>query len=412
MWSSCPFCTLQVLSTELQRHANNHFEDEDQDVRLANHNISVDNPMQAAASVSSEENIRRLQVRDANLKREVKHGFMTLLNNCLESESGNSINILSGYTDHFQSLKFEDVGWGCGWRNIQMLASHLLVQRQEAREVLFGGVGFVPDIPSLQRWLEIAWGKGFDAAGSNDFDQKIYGKRTWIGTTECAALFRSFGLRARIADFCFSTPPDDVVKPPQVIGPMDKYLNRSDASDPGSSSNAKCCPESVNGQQLLANWVWSYFSDNSRLSRSGCNQVVVTEKAPLYFQHDGHSRTIVGIQLKNLPNGMQQSNLLILDPAHKTQVLESCLSKKVGWQRFIKRGVHTLKKTEYQLCYVDPGIAAGPELEKLKTLDSSRFEFEHLAMLLWCVISVSDPHMIYYFFQLVIDVPGWRLPNM
>lgn len=36
---------------------------------------------------------------------------------------------------------------------------------------------------------------------------------------------------------------------------------------------------------------------------------------PLYFQHDGHSRTIVGIQVKHQPKGSQY-NLLILDPGH------------------------------------------------------------------------------------------------
>ncbi|KAD7480530.1 hypothetical protein E3N88_03666 [Mikania micrantha] len=391
-WSSCPFCTLQVLSIELEMHANSHFEDEDEDLAM-DEDIAFDyksvrhlplpkvSPMHPVSDfLTSDENICSLvsaQARDANFNR----GFLALLKNCLELEcekstsTTTSITILSGYVDHFQSLEFEDVGWGCGWRNIQMLASHLLVQRQEAKEVLFGGVGFVPDIPSLQRWLEIAWGKGFDVAGSNDFDQKIYGKRAWIGTTECAALFRSFGIRAHIVDFCFSTP-QDVGKPPKVVGPIDRYLNRPDTcGDPGSSTNAKCFPVLVNGHQLLANWVWSYFSDNSRCIKSGCSQVVVAEKAPLYFQHDGHSRTIVGIQLKSLLNGMQQFTFLVLDPVHKTQVLESCLRKKVGWQRFIKRGVHTLKKTEYQLCYVDPGIATGAEMEKLKTLDSTRFEF-------------------------------------
>ncbi|KAL8192701.1 hypothetical protein R6Q57_027149 [Mikania cordata] len=446
-WSSCPFCTLQVLSIELEMHANSHFEDEDEDEDLAmDEDIafdykSVDSPMHPVSDfLTSDENICSLvsaQARDANFNR----GFMALLKNCLELEcekytsTTTSITILSGYVDHFQSLEFEDVGWGCGWRNIQMLASHLLVQRQEAKEVLFGGVGFVPDIPSLQRWLEIAWGKGFDVAGSNDFDQKIYGKRAWIGTTECAALFRSFGIRAHIVDFCFSTP-QDVGKSPKVVGPIDRYLNRPDTcGDPGSSTNAKCFPVLVNGHQLLANWVWSYFSDNSRCIKSGCSQVVVAKKAPLYFQHDGHSRTIVGIQLKSLLNGMQQFTFLVLDPVHvsaiymliswymlvfanmslagfadcmcnagdlvfltlmhciinwisfnmvtgifkifklkrlfyppfffhclafmltlyylkwcqKTQVLESCLRKKVGWQRFIKRGVHTLKKTEYQV---------------------------------------------------------------
>lgn len=186
-------------------------------------------------------------------------GFMTLLKDCLEWESRKSTStttsILSGYVDHFQSVAFEDVGWGCGWRNIQMLASHLLVQRQqETTQVLFGGLGLVPDIPSLQSWLEIAWDKGFDAIGSSHFHHKIYGKRTWIGTTECAALFRSFGLRARIVDFSTSTTPQLTC-------------------DSGSSSNL------VN-HQLLANWVWSYFSDNNNSSSSRLqNQVVVTEKA-------------------------------------------------------------------------------------------------------------------------------------
>lgn len=386
-WSSCPFCYQQVLSVQLERHANNHFEDQDENQDIAfdfdfdshSHSpqhITVDNPMlpetERSEATTSNQNIRSsVSLQDTNL------GFIPLLNKSLECDAGKSTSILSGYVDHFQTLEFEDVGWGCGWRNIQMLASHLLVQSQEAREVLFGGVGFVPDIPSLQTWLETAWEKGFDIAGSNDFDRKICGKQSWIGTTECAALFRSFGLRARIVDFSSSTRDygSSVAKrkkPTQVIGPMDKYLNKpaAAAADAGSS-NDKCM---VKGHQLLANWVWSYFSDNMP-TESSCNRVVVTEKAPLYFQHDGHSRTIVGIQLKSLPNGMQQYNLLILDPAHKTQVLKSCLSKKVGWQRFIKRGVHTLKKPDYQLCYMDPGIATGTEMEKLKILDSTRFEF-------------------------------------
>ncbi|KAI3749129.1 hypothetical protein L6452_12731 [Arctium lappa] len=379
-WSSCPFCYQQVLSEQLERHANNHFEDQDENEDIAfdffdspQHNTTtrVDNPMQPEtgsltrseeATTSNQKNIHS----SVSLQDTTNLGFIPLLKNALECDACKSTSILSGYVDHFQTLDFEDVGWGCGWRNIQMLASHLLVQTQEAREVLFGGAGFVPDIPSLQRWLETAWDKGFDIAGSNDFDRKIYGKRSWIGTTECAALFRSFGLRARIVDFS----RDYGSKRKKVIGPMDKYLNKPVAADAGSSDD-KCM---VEGRQLLANWVWSYFSDNM-LSKSSCNRVVVTQKAPLYFQHDGHSRTIVGIQLKSLPNGVQQYNLLILDPAHKTQVLKSCLSKKVGWQRFIKRGIHTLKKPDYQLCYMDPGIATGTEMEKLKILESTRFEF-------------------------------------
>lgn len=43
-----------------------------------------------------------------------------------------------------------DAGWGCGYRNIQMQASHLLLTSPEHSRVLFGGAGFIPDI---REWL-------------------------------------------------------------------------------------------------------------------------------------------------------------------------------------------------------------------------------------------------------------------
>ncbi|KAI0496499.1 hypothetical protein KFK09_022816 [Dendrobium nobile] len=121
-----------------------------------------------------------LQIKSTFYK--VEGGIMYLLRRCLQLENRKCII-------------------GCGWRNIQMLSSHLLMQRKEARDVLFGGSEFVHDILSLQRWLEIAWERGFDVPGSNSFNKEVYGSKKWIGTTECVALFRSFGLRARVVDF-------------------------------------------------------------------------------------------------------------------------------------------------------------------------------------------------------------------
>lgn len=243
----------------------------------------------------------------------VEGGLMALLRKCLELESENSTSILSGYVDHFQSIEYEDVGWGCGWRNIQILSSHLLHQRQEARGVLFGGSGFIPDIPSLQRWLEIAWEKGFDEPGSDHFDQKIYGLKKWIGTTECASLLRSFGLRAKIVDFgpkefeslYLSVPGSSLgaevkrignggkKKGVQVSGPMDKYVVRknhgsnSSVQEKASSStmqlgnslgNENSITRKSKGQQVLFDWVWNYFSD-SNSNKSGNGRVIVSEKA-------------------------------------------------------------------------------------------------------------------------------------
>lgn len=226
---------------------------------------------------------------------------MALLKNCLASESGNVTSILSGYVDHFQSKESEDVGWGCGWRNIQMLSSHLIAQRQEAREVLYGGAGFVPDIASLQGWLELAWEQGFDTQGSNDFEREIYGKRNWIGTTECATLLRSFGLRAMIVDFCkkgmqlasSSTAlkcgemaiNEEIVgkrKLHHVYGPMDRFLTRGDHDLSHQFSTGpeglKCAPVGKDkGHGVIIDWVWNYFSDHNS-TKPGCQRVVLSEK--------------------------------------------------------------------------------------------------------------------------------------
>jgi zinc finger-containing ubiquitin peptidase 1 len=201
---------------------------------------------------------------------------MTLLRSCLESEGASSTSILSGHIDHHQSLS-SDKGWGCGWRNIQMLSSHLLNQRPEARQLLFGGSGFVPDIHSLQRWLEIAWDKEFDTIGSSHFHNKVYGAKKWIGTTECATLFRSFGLRARIVDFD-STESSDIQtnngKHPksQVRGPMDNFVTKN---TPANSSSQLCQEQaqSMRGRQVLVDWVWNYFASGCS-DRSGMQQCV------------------------------------------------------------------------------------------------------------------------------------------
>lgn len=58
-----------------------------------------------------------------------------------------------------------DARWGCGYRNIQVMASGLMARAPELRRLLFVGQG-VPTVPSLQQWLEVAWGDGFDVEGA------------------------------------------------------------------------------------------------------------------------------------------------------------------------------------------------------------------------------------------------------
>ncbi|KAF8042983.1 hypothetical protein BT93_A1347 [Corymbia citriodora subsp. variegata] len=402
--SSCPFCSLSVPSRELERHANGHFEDEEsvEDMELARR-IAIAPPSPPLTMTNRLETDKLKEVNshevaevdtarcDGRTSGDVEDDIFHLVSLQTISSFYKVEDGLMALLKRRLELEAEH-----GWRNIHMLSSHLLVERQEAKEGLFGGSGFVPDIVSLQRWLEIAWKRGFDEVGSEHFNHKIYGFSSWIGTTECAALFRSFGLRTRIVDFdSQSMGARGKRNAVQIHGPMDRYLakRRQISPEVGSSIGHTACSyiqadqisdssnkdlgissaRSSKGQEVLTDWVWRYFSDKSFINNC-FSRVSITRKTPLYFQHDGHSRTIVGIQVIHQPKGMQKYNLLVLDPAHRTATLERSLKRDAGWQKLIKRGVHTLKKPQYQLCYIDPGIAKGEELEQLKIMDNVYIE--------------------------------------
>lgn len=412
----------------------------------------------------------------------VREGLMHLLQRCLEADqrAGFSTIALSGWVEHYESRHREDLGWGCGWRNIQMLTSHLLMTDQDARDVLFGGCGFVPDILSLQRWVELAWRNGFDTPGADYFNWEIVGTHKWIGTTECAALLRSFGMRARIVDFqsfgpgrveaqdadaqptrssltswksstkldddsssgsrsrsqsrsrsgsisrhqspvgsdsqdasectgCGEFPiqgvryhHSDVRHADLCVACMEKMRNSSskherdiaegyegvDCENTSSSRSrddaAAVLSEGSNRHQHIVDWVWNYFMERQNRSTAAAatafdrlrQPIVLSKRSPLYFQHRGHSRTIVGIEKRRRPGGGHEDMyLLVLDPSQKTGDIVRTLREKSGWQRLLKRGLQTLKHAEYQLCYVDPGLATGEEYESLKVLSSVHYTY-------------------------------------
>ncbi len=56
-------------------------------------------------------------------------------------------------------------------------------------------------------------------------------------------------------------------------------------------------------------------------------------KPPLYFQHQGHSRTLVGVERIQLhPGHAAEVSLLLLDPGQSVRELAQALRDKRGWQ--------------------------------------------------------------------------------
>ncbi|KAM7382363.1 hypothetical protein PAMP_002094 [Pampus punctatissimus] len=221
---------------------------------------------------------------------------------------------LSADTDHFCSSA-GDKGWGCGHRNFQMLLSSL--HRIDTYSP-FLQEKVVPTIPRVQSMIEDAWKGGLDPQGASHFNQRLQGTRAWIGTTEIYVLLTSLGISARIIDFHQPTGPGDT-------------------------------------HPRLFDWVKQYFCQSSRNSRLP-PRLIQTSLPPLYLQHQGHSRTIVGLEQKTNGNLC----LLLLDPAASPSDTMKLLSRDTisSAIRHIRKFPSSLKHKQYQVVTVQGMLSA------------------------------------------------------
>lgn len=180
-------------------------------------------------------------------------------------------------------------GFGCGFRNAQMMLSSLLNIDQYRTHLHNLGITDVPHIPALQKRIEGAWGEGYDPEGAAHYSGTLYNTSCWIGTTEVATLFKFLGFK--------------VV---QVTFP--KY----------SGAN-KTHPAMF---KLLQNYY----------DRPG--------QPPVYLQHLGHSRTVVGVD---------REELLLFDPGFRQPWTVS--EGGVGCTR-LRKGLKWMSHLQYEAVFI------------------------------------------------------------
>ncbi|KAA8643163.1 C78 family peptidase [Aspergillus tanneri] len=168
-----------------------------------------------------------------------------------------------------QISKLPREGSFCGYRNIQMMISYI-------KEAGIPGNDRFPDslptILELQNMIEQAWDMGYNSVGREETGG-IRGTRKYIGTSEAQALFRSLGIQCETCS----------------IGET----------------------QEVRAYDALLASIASYF--RQEFSPDKNDKVLVTSLPPIYFQHQGHSLTIIGFEIRD--NG--SANLLVLDPMFK-----------------------------------------------------------------------------------------------
>ncbi|XP_057669168.1 zinc finger-containing ubiquitin peptidase 1-like [Diorhabda carinulata] len=246
--------------------------------------------------------------------------------------SNNATNVirtlLCTCVDHYAS-SYGDKGWGCGYRNTQMLISSLLTHTgyNEKLYKLWQDQkpprSSVPSISRIQALIEQAWAQGFDIQGSEQLGCRLVNTRKWIGATEVVTLLSFFRIKCQLVDF---------YKP----------------TGPGGSH-----PE-------LFHWVLKYFESS----------IGGEFTPPLYLQHQGHSRTIMGIEVHRDGSLI----LLVLDPSHSPlQMAElgdtNSASKAL---RLLRKNESAMKARQYQIVAVIGMIESDQQYQQSKILRGYR----------------------------------------
>ena len=171
----------------------------------------------------------------------------------------------SAETRHVAKMAKE--GGFCGYRNIQMVISY--IRGAQAQGHQYFDEQKLPSILQLQDMIENAWDMGFNAVGRIETGG-IRLTRKYIGTPEAQALFQSLDIACEADAFADT-------------GDLLAYQNLLYA---------------------IAEYFESYKGDDED------QKVVSTNLPPLYFQHQGHSMTIVGIEVDK--RGVM--TLIVFDP--------------------------------------------------------------------------------------------------
>ncbi|EHK27494.1 uncharacterized protein TRIVIDRAFT_141409, partial [Trichoderma virens Gv29-8] len=193
-------------------------------------------------------------------------GVIPALQHLLELSSRTEYAYLC-HPDVQHVAKLNREGAFCGYRNIQVLSSHIIGTHATGWEQLGDDI---PDIFQIQDMIETAWDRGYNARGRIETGG-IRRTRKYIGTPEAQAFFASMGFPCSVQSF-------------------------------------KASGEDDNASSRLLDAIERYFQQGAVGSMD--SKVQSTLLPPIYLQRPKHSLTIVGLE-KHKGGDVQ---LLVFDP--------------------------------------------------------------------------------------------------
>lgn len=211
--------------------------------------------------------------------------------------------------------KLNREGAFCGYRNIQVLSSHIIGTRATGWEQLGDDI---PGIFQIQDMIETAWDRGYNARGRVETGG-IRGTRKYIGTPEAQAFFASMGFPCSVQAFKASSEDDNASR--RLLGAIERYFQQGAV---GSMDN----------------------------------KVRSTLLPPIYLQRPKHSLTIVGLE-KHKGGDVQ---LLVFDPEFQSSSTVVRLAGKATLRRqskvtkllepYRRSATHLERFNEFEVLYL------------------------------------------------------------
>ena len=268
--------------------------------------------------------------------------------------------------------------WSCGFRNLQMLLSALVPllppshryfpalqhiyfneqtlklavmaktdqSGQQQQEETSSSILILPSLSQLQEQLEMSWKAGFDPRGAHHFKHSIVGRPSQIGAVEVGFLLGFWFLDSCVVQFLKCAASRRCL-PAFVYYYFSGYYNNNNKNNNNSirsggnkklgtnhtnSNNQKTTTTATNATPVPAKalacvkWAEKYSWQSPQKAFRDLNEMEETTAAsrkeekdslPLYLQWEGHSVTVIGMEVNPLATNWNQMNLLILDPLRK-----------------------------------------------------------------------------------------------
>ena len=232
--------------------------------------------------------------------------------------------------------------WSCGFRNLQMLLSFLMpnlalshpfwnlvpihstvyaTNHQTAattKQHSNNNSIRIPSVKQLQSSMEESWGKGYDTRGAAHFRHGIVGRPSKVGAVELSSLLTYYQLDSTVIQFVVCSESRSLLGRFVMA-----YFDRCCLRCRFSSSCTTCGETSAGGtveiretSDILARGILERLEcDNTFSNRrldSNIEESCPNAIPPLYLQWEGHSVTIVGVEMEKGPK--QHCNFLVLDP--------------------------------------------------------------------------------------------------